>query len=203
MKALFSSKISTRALAVLLTAAFLPSARVEAARWQGPPPGTGTGPGAEPKEAGRHAEEIEETLEIYMIAKMKRALSLSHDQELKIVPLIQDLTESRRGYRRERRLDMMRLRPLVEDPASSEEEIRRVLSRMDEGERTFRSREARTLDQVRAALTPRQQGQFIYFQERFRKEMQERLRQFREEGPAGRTPRGPRRPGPPSLQDDE
>jgi Spy/CpxP family protein refolding chaperone len=138
-----------------------------------------------------------------MIAKMKRDLSLTREQEEKLVPLIQDLSEARRERRRARFFEMTRLRPLAEDPASSEDEIRRVLSHMEDGEKTFRAREAGTLDQVRAVLSPRQQAQFIFFQERFRKEMQQRLRQFRDGAAQDRPLRGLRRQGLPPLTDDE
>jgi Spy/CpxP family protein refolding chaperone len=189
------------AASILVAAALLAPSQARAQRPPDPP--RGGGPSAGPAGGPESADDLAETLEIYMIAKMKRDLSLTHDQEVKIVPLIQDLSAARREHRRARFLDMTRLRPLAEDPASSEEEIRRVLSHMEEGEKTFRSREAGTLDQVRAILSARQQAQFIFFQERFRKEVQQRLREFRDGAAPDRPMRGPRRPGAPPLPDDE
>jgi len=161
----------------------------------------------DPAPGSDEAAELQETLEIYMIAKMKHALGLSRDQEEKVVPLIQDLSESRRQYHREKRLALMMLRPMAEDPNSSEEEIRTVLARLDQIESGFRSREARSLDQIRAVLTPRQQAQFFAFQESFRTEMMQRLRQFREMGSPGGAPGGPRgrprRQAPPPPPTDE
>jgi len=189
------------ASAVLLAAALLTPSQALAQRPSGPPPGGGAAAG--PTGGAGNADDLAETLEIYMIAKMKRDLSLTRDQEEKLVPLVQDLSEARRERRRARFLDMTRLRPLAEDPASSEDEIRRVLSHLENGEKIFRTREAGTLDQVRAVLGPRQQAQFIFFQERFRKEMQQKLRQFRDGAAQDRPLRGPRRQGAPPLTDDE
>jgi len=189
------------AASILFAAALLGPTQALAQRTAGPPPRGGSAAG--PAGGAGNADDLAETLEIYMIAKMKRDLSLTRDQEEKIVPFIQDLSAARREHRRERFLDMARLRPLSEDPASSEEEIRRVLTRMEESEKSFRTREAGALDQVRAVLSPRQQAQFIFFQERFRKEMQQRLRQFRDGATQDRPPRGPRGPGSSPLPDDE
>ena len=175
------------AILVLIGIAWLPAGASEADRFQGPPP---DGPGMARPAAEEEDGDLVETLEIYMIAKMKRALELSREQEEKIVPLVQSLSEARRKHNHERRLAMMTLRPLVEDPASREEEIRRALARLDQSVSAFREEEARTQQQIRAALTPRQQAQFIFFQERFRHEMQERLRRFHESdaGPGGGPP---------------
>jgi Spy/CpxP family protein refolding chaperone len=181
------------ALAILSAAAATPAA--EAA--QGPP-----GPGAGPPPGDDEAAELQETIEIYMIAKMKRDLALSRDQEERIVPLIQDLSGSRRSFNRERRILMLRLRALAEDERSSDEEIRRAVARLVEGENDFRGREARTLEQIRSHLAPRQQAGFLLFQEGFRREMRDRLRRLRDGGPAG-PPRGPRRPGAPGLAGEE
>ena len=87
----------------------------------------------------------------------------------------------------------MTLRPLVEDPASREEEIRRALERLDRAETELRAEEARAQKEIRAALTPRQQAQFVLFQERFRAEIRERVRRFRDGGePGAPRPRGRR-----------
>jgi len=175
---------------LLLSMSTFPGARAQDRR---PGPGPGGPMGAGPRDEGPDADDLDETVQIYMLARMKKSLSLTRDQEEKIVPLIQDLSDVRRRHFRERRLDMMRLRPLVEDSSSSEEEIGRILAHMDEGEKAFRSAEARSLDQVKTVLHPRQQAQFIFFQERFRNEMQERFRRFRGGGPDG-APRGGGRP---------
>jgi Spy/CpxP family protein refolding chaperone len=159
----------------------------------GPPAAQG-GPGGKDRDDGVRDEEIRETIEIYMLARMKRALDLTREQEEELIPLVQDLSSARQVYRREHRLSMMRLRPLVEDPSSEESEIRAELDRLQESESTFRDEERRTMDRIRSLLSSRQQAQFVLFQERFTQEMQRRLRHMRhlhgeDGGPAGDGPR--------------
>jgi Spy/CpxP family protein refolding chaperone len=189
------------AAAMIFSAAMLLAAGPTFAQQRPSPPPPGAGPGAESDEAG----DLQETLEIYMLAKMKRALALTPDQEQKVVPLVQDLSDSRRRFHRDRRLAIMTLRPMVEDPNSTEEEIRATLARLDQAESSFRSSESHSIAQIRALLSTRQQAQFMIFQESFRAEMQQRLREFRQGG-AGGPPmqRGPRRLGsPPSPGDGD
>jgi len=138
------------------------------------------------------ADAVAETVEIYMIAKMKKALDLSREQEEKVVPLIQDLGEARRGFQRDRRLSMMKLRSLLEDPKSSDADLTKALNQIHDGERRFRDTEEKTHQQMRAVLTARQQAQFLIFLERFQSEMQQRVRRLRGrgQGPQG-DPVGP------------
>ena len=148
-------------------------------------------------------EEIQETIEIYMIARMKRTLNLTDQQERIVIPLIEDLNASRREIHRGRRLGLMKLRPLVEEEASPDQEIAALVARLDKEDRQFRDREFKTRERIQAALNPRQQGQFILFMERFRQEMEDRLRRLQQDaGPgAGPGPEGGRRnPPPPAWQ---
>lgn len=167
---LFATALAALALAALAG----PPGGILAAP-QGPGPG---GPRGLPAE---EAEDLVETLEIYMIAKMKRALDLSPEQQERVIPLIEDLSASRRAFNHERRLVLMRLRPLVEDPQASDAEIRESLARMDRAESEFKEKERRSLEAIRSALTPRQEAKFILFRERFRREIQERLQRLRRE----------------------
>lgn len=184
------------AFAVALTAAASSAAPFAQ---EGSPPG---GPDGDPRMSDQEASDLHETLEIYMLAKMKTALGLSQEQNGKVVPLVQELSESRRRFNKERRLTMMRLYSLAEDSTASDDEIRRTLDRMDDGERAFRESEASTLRSIRSVLTPRQQAQFVVFREKFRREMMERLRALRDERPpgggrpGGRPGAGPQRRGP-------
>ena len=129
-----------------------------------------------------------------MIAKMKRALDLTSEQQQTVIPLIEDLSASRRAFNRERRLVMMRLRPLAEDGQATDAEIRETLERLRRAETEFREKEARSLEAVRAALTPRQEAKFVLFLERFRREIQERLERFRRRMDGAGGPGPPRRP---------
>jgi len=140
-------------------------------------------------------EEIQETVEIYMISKMKRFLRLTETQERKVIPLVEDLNSSRREFNRRRRLILMRIRPLLEDETASDEELLKQVEELHAMDTRQHQKEMQARDEIRSALTPRQQAQFIVFQERFRQEIQDRVRRLQQ---AERPPGARRRP-PPGL----
>lgn len=189
----------TGLLAALCLAALLSPAGVPAALAQagGPPPGRGPqgppGPAMGPD--GEEGDDLVETVEIYMLAKMKRALDLSREQEEKMVPLVQELGEARRTLHRTRRLSIMKLRPLVEETGTPDSAFTKILAEMRDSETAFREREERTHQEIASVLSPRQQAQFLLFQEKFQMEMQQRLRRLR--GMRGQgPPDGAGGPGP-------
>ena len=137
-------------------------------------PGGPGGPGEEIR-----ADELRETIEIYMLSRMKIELELTAAQEQEVVPLVQELSAARQAHRQERRLSLLRLRPLVEDPATDDAAITAELERMRQGERSFREAEEAAMARIREVLTPRQEGRFALFLERFMQDMQRRLRQMR------------------------
>lgn len=146
-------------------------------------------------------EELGETIEIYMLARMKRALMLTDVQEHKVVPLVEELNAVRRETNRGRRLTMMKLHPLVEDETAKDPDILTLLDHLQEIESRLRQQELSTRAELRTTLTPRQQALFIIFQERFRHEIEERLRRFQRganaPGPGGGPMRNPPEPGRP------
>ena len=147
------------------------------------------GPGPRVRDQERQ-KEIQETIEIYMITKMKRYLDLSDEQERTMIPLVEELNTSRREIREHRHLTMRELRSLIEDEAASEDEIESLLADLDAIQRDFRQIETRAQEEIRETLTPRQQAQFLVFQERFHREMRHRMRRLeRGEGPGGERPR--------------
>lgn len=149
---------------------------------------------APPGPDGPRGDDLRETIEIYMLAKMKTELNLSHDQEEQIVPLVQSLSAARQKFRRDRRQALDSLRPLVNDPSTGDAAFIEGLKNLDQAERSFHAEEQATMEKIRAALSPRQQAQFFLFMERFMVEMQHRLRMMQGGGPPGRGD-GPRRRG--------
>ncbi len=123
-------------------------------------------------------EDLQETIEIYMIAKMTRFLELTDEQERTVIPAVEELNASRREMNRRRRLAMMRLHPLVEDGSSAEEEITAVLGELEKLEEEQRAAETRARAVIKESLTPRQLARFLMFQERFRTEMRNRMRRL-------------------------
>jgi Spy/CpxP family protein refolding chaperone len=142
---------------------------------------------------GEAEEDLRETIEIYMMARMKRALDLSDEQQQKVIPLVQELSDARQEFNRERRVLLMRLRSLVDDPEATEQEIREVLDRLEEAQGRFRQQETGSQSRIRSLLTPLQQARFIFFQEEFRRDMEQRLRRLREMNGGAGAPGRPRR----------
>ena len=160
-------------------------------------PGGDPGPGAANRESMR--DDLQETIEIYMVARMKRSLNLTEQQERVVIPLVEDLNSSRRAMNQRRRLTVMKLRPLLEDENSSDQEIARLVGQLDDADRQFRDKELKNREKIRESLSPRQQAQFILFMERFRQEMEDRLRRIQQGD--GVEPARPRRdPPPPAWQ---
>jgi len=170
-----------------LTSILILCAALAPAAWGRPRPQEGPRP---------MQEDIQETVEIYMIAKMRRALDLTDEQSHTIIPLVESLNNSRREFGRQRRALIHRLRPLVEEERPDEKEIARLLEQLESIDSEFRRTEQKTRDEIRGNLSPVQQAKFLFFQDRFRQEMQDRLRRLRDD--PGRGPGGPmdRRPRP-------
>ena len=164
----FSWMTMAGALALLMI-----GARADAAPWQGPQ-----------RESMR--EELQETIEIYMIARMRRSLEMDEDQAQTIIPLMEQLNSSRRDFNKRRRLAVMRLRPLMEERPEDQSAIAETLDELYAIEREHHELEATIQTEIRASLSPIQQARFLFFQERFRREMQDRLQRIQ----------GGNRPGP-------
>lgn len=179
------------AAAVLWTALAGATGSSLAQPFQGP----GDGPGSRMR-----GEDLRETIEIYMLARMKTELQLTPEQEREVVPLFQQLSDARHRHRMERHLTLRKLQPMVEEPDTSEEAFTTEIKSLTESEEAFRQAERAALEQIRAVLTPRQQAQFVLFLERFMQDMQRRLREMRrlhgEGGPPGGEPRRRGRGGP-------
>ena len=150
--------------------------------------------GAERPGGDVDGEDLRETIEIYMLAKMKRELELTPEQEQAVVPLVQELSSARHRERSQRRLTLRKLGPLVEDPAASDAQIEAELASLREGEIAFRKAEQKALDGIREALTTKQEARFVLFMDRFMQDMQRRLQRMRRMNGEGPPPGGePRR----------
>lgn len=133
-------------------------------------------------------EDLQETIEIYMIARMTRFLELTDEQERVVIPAVEELNASRREANRRRRLAMMKLHPLVEDESTDDAEINAVLRELETIEEEQMDAATRARSVIKQSLNPRQQGRFFLFQERFRTEMRNRMRRL-QSGESGPPPR--------------
>ena len=188
-------------VSLLLMLMMLPAVPSAWGRQTDPDPDPGGGPGAGAADRESMRDDLQETIEIYMVARMKRSLNLTDQQERVVIPLVEELNSSRREMNKRRRLTVMKLRPLLEDQTSSDQEIAKLLGQLDDADRHFRDKELENRQRIRESLSPRQQAQFMLFMERFRQEMEDRLRRIQQGDGPGLGPGGPRRnPPPPSRQ---
>ena len=139
-------------------------------------------------------EETRRAMEQMVIARMSEALHLSEAQESVTVPRFEDLMQARREHAADRRTSLARLRTLLADRTSSDQEIDKALREVRADEEEFRRRESQLRSALDEGLSGRQQARLVFFEERLHRVMQRRLREAAGRGMEGRPDRG-RRPG--------
>ena len=85
---------------------------------------------------------------------------------------------------------MAQLRRLVQDPDSSDGDIASTLEEIRDGQRDLETSQKQVRQDIDSFLTPRQQAKMIFFEGRFRRDMEQRFREMRRMDRGGR--RGPR-----------
>ncbi len=128
-----------------------------------------------------------------MVARMTRTLELTDERQHAIIPLIEQFNASRRELNRKRRLTLMRPRPMIEDDPVDQASNASPLKDLDAMETPMHANEEAAIGE---APTPLQQAKFMLFQERFRPEMQDRLRGLGDRPGPGRRPGQPLPPPP-------
>lgn len=139
-------------------------------------------------------EETRRAMEQMVTARMSEALHLTEAQESVTVPRFEALMQARREHAADRRASMARLRALLADRTSSDQEIDKALREVRDDEDEFRRREGQLRSALDEGLSGRQQARLVFFEERLHRVMQRRLREAAGGGMEGRPDRG-RRPG--------
>ena len=138
-------------------------------------------------------EELRDTMTLMMTLRMKRALELSKDQERDILPLVEGLVQARWEAREESRGTLTHLRALVDDPDSDEGEIGDLLNDVRSIRQSAEERQKDLRQEIDRHLDVRQQAKMIFFEDRFRRDMERRARRIRD-FQQGDRPDGKRRP---------
>ncbi len=165
----------------------------EVRRGGAPPPARSLEPGPTPGEMRGAIEQL-------MLDRLKEVLRLTPRQEGRVIPKVQSLLEARRDHVAQRRVARARLRALLVDDTASDDAILEALEGARRIEQEFRLKEERLRETIGSDLTPRQQGRFIFFKERFRRVMQRRLQEAAERGAPRRSGAPGRRPAGPSTE---
>ena len=162
---------------------------IMAAPNQTPPPAPPSG----------EVNEVRESLQNLMIASMRKALDLTRDQQVEVIPRVEQVFEERERYARQRREALRMLQAKLLEEAVSEKDFRDQVSRLDELERSHRDLELRLRADIDRSLNPRQRAQLRVFVPRFRMEMQMRIDEARSAHPRRMEP--PRPAAPPSPEE--
>lgn len=177
------------ALAMLLPAATAPA-------WAGPP--------ASPQAtSSADSGEMRETLQLMMIASMKKALELTRDQETVVVPKVEQVLEERQRYALKRREALQSLQARLAGESVSEKEYRDGVMRLDDLERVHHDLELQLRAEIDRSLSARQRAQLRVFVPGFRKQIQMRIDAARRARPVPQEITPPVPPPDEDEQDDE
>ena len=141
-----------------------------------------------------NGDEMRAAVEQVLIVRLKRVLQMTPAQEGRVIPKVHRMLDERREFAARRRIAVSHLRATMIDETSDGAEIDKALADLLGLEEAHRARERRLKEEIGADLTPRQRARMYFFEDRFRRVMQQRLRQARPgagPGAAGRPPRAP------------
>ena len=127
----------------------------------------------------RGKDDIRETIQVLMLVSMKKSLELTRDQEMEVVPRVQQLLDERERFARERRAALRRLQIKILEEAPEDREFRRAVAQLDQMENAHHELEARLRSDIDQSLNARQQAELRLFVPRFRQEMMRRIDQAR------------------------
>lgn len=141
--------------------------------------------------------ELREAIRQFFENRLREELGLTDEQLTAIRPLVEEIERSRAAARRERMLTVRSLNLGLRDGAD-DADLQQLLDRLDGIAGKERARELSVMGRIDERLTVRQRVQFRFFIEAFRRNMEERIRQLRDERERGfgQPPPG-RRPPPP------
>jgi len=165
-------------------------------------------PGETPRPASTPAEEddLGETIQVLMIVSMKRALELTREQEMEVIPKIQRILQERERFARRQQEALRRMEVKLMEESVPEQEFRNVVQHLDRIEREHRDQELRLRSEVDRSLNARQQAELRLFVPQFRRQMQSQIDEARRLGlpnPRRAVPVAPDAPEIPDYSDDE
>ncbi len=168
--------------------------------WLGSLAGAGThAQQPEPGEADLAAEEqlgdeLRTAMERYFRSRLRAELGLTDEQMVELAPRLERIERSRSSARRERLSIVRRLQRGLRTGAD-DDQLQGLLDRLDSLEFEQRDLERSAMREIDATLTVRQRVELRFFVQRFRRELQRKVQQLRDDGrPPRRGEVFPRRP---------
>jgi len=160
-------------------------------------PGSPPGPAPSPEVR----DDLGETIQVLMIVSMKRALELTREQEMEVIPKLQRMLEERERFARRQEDALRRMEVKLMEESVPEQEFRSVVLRLDQIERQHRDLEVRLRGEIDRSLSPRQQAELRLFVPQFRRQMQSQIDAVRRLSRPGVPGAVPAVPAAPPLQD--
>ena len=151
-----------------------------AASAQGP---MGGGPGGRfgGPDSGPMRERLRQRVETMKIWKLTEAVGLTSEQSEKFFPLY-NKHQQEMDKIDDRRFELInRLDTLVNDPKSSDQKIDEIVGQLNDIPQQMSAERSRFFKDVSSVLSERQQAKLIVFEERFRQQLQDFIRDVRRE----------------------
>ena len=127
-----------------------------------------------PSPSATDVQEARESLQDLMIVSMKKVLELSRDQEMQVIPRVEQVFEEREKYARQRRDALRTIQVKLLKESVPDKDYRESVAHLDDLERSHRELEMRLKVEIDRSLNPRQRAQLRVFVPRFRRDMQMR-----------------------------
>ena len=154
-------------------------------------------PGSPPPEGPEKQGEMKAKIEILRTWKLIKELKLTEEQAVKFFPLLTKSDTRREGLETQKRQAIRELHDLLEDKKPSSKKIQRLVARLRKTAQEFQGAKQDFLDQAAAVLSAEQQARLILFEQRFRHQLKEVIREMRHKRLPLRGPEFPE-PGPPA-----
>jgi len=140
--------------------------------------------------------ELREAMHRYFETRVRAELGLTDEQFDSLMPLVRGLEESRIEFRRQRMETVRNLQRGIRE-GGTDTKLQEMLDRLDSIEDEGRRTERSAMVGIDELLTVRQRVQFRFFSQRFRSELERRIRRMRDDRApdGGRGPDSPRRDG--------
>jgi Spy/CpxP family protein refolding chaperone len=151
------------------------------AKAQEPGPGPGPGPGFGPPMDGPMRERVRERIKMMKVWKLTEDLGLSPAQSEKFFPVYNKFSDSREDIEKQKFDLIEKLDELTEKEKISDSEINRQLDKIDSLDQRIQELKLQFRKDVQGLLTTRQVGQLYVFEIKFIRQMQEIIRDVRQE----------------------
>lgn len=147
-----------------------------------------------PQQVDRVDDEVEKAIQVLMILSMKKALELTREQEMEVIPKVQRILEERERFTRQRQEALRRVEAKLRLESVPDQEFREAVLRLDQMENQHREMEVRLRIEIDRHLNSRQQAGLRIFVPQFRRQVQSQVDEARR-----LILRDPRLPVPPVL----